>query len=171
MNNKVLGNSIIIVTIIFSIALFLFKSQIDDLILTQMQASGGTCFDEHGNCLHEQSSTPLYVGTVAVIISLIIGLYIMFSPKNIEYKESEHKITTTIDKKHYKEDLKKMTDDEETVIDTIINSQGTIFQSDLVEKSGFNKVKVTRILDRLEGMNLIERKRRGMTNVVILRHK
>ena len=47
-------------------------------------------------------------------------------------------------------------------------SNGTIFQSDLVEKSDFSKVKVSRILDKLEGRQLIERKRRGMTNVVVL---
>lgn len=37
-------------------------------------------------------------------------------------------------------------------------------------KTGLTKVKVTRILDRLEGREIIERKRRGMTNVVILKH-
>ena len=44
-----------------------------------------------------------------------------------------------------------------------------MFQSDIAEKTGFDKVKVTRVLDRLEGKQLIERKRRGMTNIVILR--
>jgi len=52
----------------------------------------------------------------------------------------------------------------------IIESDGSIIQSDLVERTKFNKVKVTRILDRLEGMNLIERRRRGMTNIVMLKH-
>ena len=49
------------------------------------------------------------------------------------------------------------------------DAQGTIFQPDLADKTGFSKVKVTRILDRLEGKQLIERKRRGMTNVVVLK--
>jgi uncharacterized membrane protein len=44
-----------------------------------------------------------------------------------------------------------------------------MFQSDLVEGTGMQKVKITRLLDRLEGLKLIERKRRGMTNVVILK--
>jgi len=38
-----------------------------------------------------------------------------------------------------------------------------------VEETGFTKVKITRILDSLEGNGLIERKRRGMTNIIILR--
>ena len=33
------------------------------------------------------------------------------------------------------------------------------------------KVKVTRILDKLEGRGLVERKRRGMTNVVMLKNQ
>lgn len=51
----------------------------------------------------------------------------------------------------------------------IIDSQSTIFQSDLVEKSSFYKVKVIKILDWLEGRQFIERKQGGMTNVVILK--
>lgn len=47
---------------------------------------------------------------------------------------------------------------------------GAIFQADLVEKSGFSKVKVSRILDALEGRGLIERRRRGMTNMVVLKN-
>ena len=50
-----------------------------------------------------------------------------------------------------------------------LTKQETIFQSDLVEKTEFDKVKVSRILDKLEGRQLIERKRRGMTNVVVLK--
>jgi uncharacterized membrane protein len=44
-----------------------------------------------------------------------------------------------------------------------------MFQSDIIEKTKLNKVKITRILDSLEAQNLIERKRRGMTNLVILK--
>ena len=35
--------------------------------------------------------------------------------------------------------------------------------------TGFGKVKITRVIDRLEGKNLIERRRRGMTNVVVFK--
>jgi uncharacterized membrane protein len=61
--------------------------------------------------------------------------------------------------------------DEKTIFDHIVKSDGTIFQSKLVEDTGLSKVKITRILDRLEGKEIIDRKRRGMTNIVILKHK
>ena len=51
----------------------------------------------------------------------------------------------------------------------LVAEAGALFQGELVEKSGFSKVKVTRILDRLEGLQLVERKRRGMSNVVVLK--
>jgi len=57
-----------------------------------------------------------------------------------------------------------------SVLEKIIVNNGSILQSPLVEDLGLTKVKITRILDRLEGKGLIERKRRGMTNVVLLKH-
>ncbi len=51
----------------------------------------------------------------------------------------------------------------------IIEKEGSIYQSVLVSETTFSKVKVTRILDKLEGKHLIERKRRGMTNIILLK--
>ena len=70
----------------------------------------------------------------------------------------------------YQKIMNTLNEDEKLILNTIISSEGTIFQSDLVEKTQINKVKITRILDKLEGKNLTERKRRGMTNIVILKH-
>ena len=50
-----------------------------------------------------------------------------------------------------------------------MQKQKTVFQADLIEQTEFGKAKMTRILDRLEGKGYIERKRRGMTNVVVLK--
>jgi len=59
--------------------------------------------------------------------------------------------------------------DEKEIVKLIIAEGGTIFQSQLVEKSGFSKSKVSLILDRLEAQRILERKRRGMTNAVVLK--
>ena len=66
-------------------------------------------------------------------------------------------------------DYSKLDKDERIIVKIIEESNGGIFQAELVEKSGMDKVKVTRILDRLEGRALLERKRRGMTNIVMLK--
>lgn len=59
--------------------------------------------------------------------------------------------------------------DEQRIVALIEQAEGGAYQSDLITKSGFSKVKMTRVLDRLETKGVIERRRRGMTNLVLLR--
>ena len=40
-----------------------------------------------------------------------------------------------------------------------------------MEKLNIGKVGITRLLDKLEAKQLIERKRRGMNNIVVLRYE
>lgn len=63
--------------------------------------------------------------------------------------------------------IPKSLDPAEKKVFEMISGSDAMFQSELVEKSGMSKVKVTRILDKLEAKGLVERKRRGMTNVVV----
>lgn len=59
--------------------------------------------------------------------------------------------------------------DERSIVQLIVDEGGTIFQSELVERSGFSKSKVSLVLDRLEARRVLERRRRGMSNVVVLK--
>lgn len=68
------------------------------------------------------------------------------------------------------EDLLKLLEgDERRLYQAIIDSNGEILQKDLVLESDFNKVKVTRLLDRLEKKGIVTRVRHGMTNRIILK--
>ena len=58
---------------------------------------------------------------------------------------------------------------EKEVIKLLQNEGGAIFQASLMEKMNIGKVKTTRLLDKLEAKQLIERKRRGMNNMIVLR--
>ncbi len=60
-------------------------------------------------------------------------------------------------------------EEEKNLIEYIINNRGSIYQSELVKETQHSKAKITRLLDKLEGKNLISRERRGMTNIVILK--
>ena len=71
--------------------------------------------------------------------------------------------------KHKKIDLALLDADEKKIIAILQENQGSTFQSDIAKKMGYSKVKVSRMLDRLEQKGLLERKRRGMTNLVVLR--
>jgi ABC-type uncharacterized transport system permease subunit len=60
-------------------------------------------------------------------------------------------------------------EDERQIVQIIADEGGTIFQSQLVETSGFSKSKVSIVLDRLEARGILERRRHGMSNVVVLK--
>jgi hypothetical protein len=61
-----------------------------------------------------------------------------------------------------------MSEDEQKVYELLSSNGKLLQQSEIVSKTGLSKVKVTRILNRFEGNGLIERKRKGLKNLVIL---
>ena len=73
-------------------------------------------------------------------------------------------------RKHWDKLLEKLANpDEQKIVSLIIEEGGTIFQSQLVDRSGYSKSKVSLILDRLEAKKILERKRRGMSNAIVLK--
>lgn len=58
--------------------------------------------------------------------------------------------------------------DEKRVFLAVVDSKEDVLQNRLVEKLGISKVKVTRILSRLESKGLVTRQRHGLTNKVKL---
>ena len=96
----------------------------------------------------------------------IIALVLIFSKpqKEIIFK------TRTVEKKDQKKKINfSDLNSEEKHVLALIQKNKAIFQADLIEKTGFGKAKMTRIIDRLEGRDIVERKRRGMTNIVVLK--
>lgn len=60
-------------------------------------------------------------------------------------------------------------EDQQLIYQTVLDADGLIPQSDIVEKTGLSKSNVSRSLDILESMGLIERRRRGMGNIILLK--
>jgi GTP-sensing pleiotropic transcriptional regulator CodY len=60
-------------------------------------------------------------------------------------------------------------DDEQKIFRAIIDAQGIIAQSELTEVTGVSKSNVSRALDLLESRGLVERRRRGMSNTILLK--
>ncbi|MDP1728865.1 MAG: MarR family transcriptional regulator, partial [archaeon] len=112
--------------------------------------------------------TNIAIGVTIFIV--LIGLYLIFFGEEERIVTKIKRIPEKVQKKDLSKVMQKLTEEEKLVLKIVQESEGSIFQSSLVEKTNMNKVKVTRILDRLEGLDVIERKRRGMTNMVILKH-
>ena len=72
-------------------------------------------------------------------------------------------------KRRWKEIAKILREDERKIYQAIIEADGIIEQSELPEKTGLSKASVSRALDLLESKGLVERRRRGMGNIVLLK--
>ncbi len=66
------------------------------------------------------------------------------------------------------ETLDRLRNNEETVYALVVDAGGELPQRDIVEDTELSKASVSRTLDTLESKGLVERKRRGMGNVVVL---
>lgn len=169
MRNRIVGILIIGTAALIGFITFSFNTALTDIVNTS--CPHGTSCAMWGNINFQ---TNVSIGIMVFII--VIGIYLIFFGTEEKIITKIKKIRQQIEPKkltieNYKKIMTELNGEEKSVLQKIIESEGTIFQSDLADKTKFNKVKVTRILDKLEGKNLIERKRRGMTNVVILKHK
>ncbi|MCX6742253.1 MAG: hypothetical protein NTX24_03715 [Candidatus Pacearchaeota archaeon] len=166
MKNKHVGLLIIGIALLIGAIVFLFNNALTTIVNTS--CSHGTTCPMYGTI---QIQTYISLALIAIIV--VIGITLIFSKeeKQIVVKRIKEKSEINEQKLKDKENNLKLLDaDEKKIYQSIIDAQGIIFQSDVVDKTGFDKVKVTRILDRLEGRQLIERRRRGMTNVVLLKN-
>lgn len=66
-------------------------------------------------------------------------------------------------------DISKLEEGEKRVYELLKAAKGSMFQGDLIKQLGYTKVTVSRILDRMEQKDIVERKRRGMSNLVVLK--
>jgi uncharacterized membrane protein len=162
MKNKNVGYLIIGIAIVIGFIILIFNAGLKRIV-------GETC--SHQGCsMFDTIAVQTWLSTAIAGVILVIGLFLIYSKEETKIITKTKKVEVPIEKKSEPIDYSKLDKDEKIIIKSVEEANGTIFQSDLVEKTEFNKVKISRILDRLEGRQLIERKRRGMTNVVVLKN-
>ncbi|OYR41685.1 transcriptional regulator [Halorubrum sp. Ib24] len=66
------------------------------------------------------------------------------------------------------ETAERLAKNEREIYETILDEDGVMAQSDIVDATDLSKATVSRTLDSLETKNLVERRRRGMGNMVLL---
>ena len=150
--------------IIIIILLYFFKLQ-DDGYINKITRETGSCF-LGGECLHTtRNLTPYIIGGTMSAVLFLIGFYFLIEMRMKKNKTKERQEEAP-DTDHQ---LFHLGAEEKMLYNFIKEKHGSVFQSDLVKQFNLSKVKVTRILDRLESSGLIERRRRGMTNLVIIK--
>jgi len=99
-----------------------------------------------------------------LVFSFILGFcsaYLLFQHVRSEVKLKEEKVDVA--------ETAKLLSEDELKVYALVKEEGLIYQHEIVRATGFSKAKVSRILDKLEAMGLVEKKRRGMSNIVLLR--
>ncbi len=164
MKPRYLGGLIIIISLAI-VGLFLYfdsvldKQNLDNCLkfceaLGESSCSLESCpfYEKH----HSNERIIFLIGLLAAFLGGI-GFYLSLTKteKIIEHKEY---------------DLTKLNKEEKELFRFIKeNKDKGVYQSNIVEKFNFPKSKVSRILDKLERLEIVERKRRGMTNIIVLK--
>jgi len=158
MKNRYAGYLVIAISVVIASLVLLFNIALKDII-------GATC--SHGASCGMYTSVAIQtgIGVIMAILVFIVGLFLVFSKEEKEIVVKK----VTIKEKKKKLDLSGLDASEKEAI-KLIQEENAIFQKTLMEKLDVGKVKMTRMLDKLEAKQLIERKRRGMNNVVVIKH-
>ncbi len=159
---KVIGISLIIVAIISSFVFLMLKIDFDKQAVFLCETVSENPNIDMTECPAHKSNVPWLIisGFVVSAILAIAGLVLIFN----KIKIIEHK-----DEIEFKIDTSRLDEDEKKILDILRNKEGSSYQSDLIKETTFSKVKITRILDKMELKKIIERKRRGMTNIIVLK--
>jgi uncharacterized membrane protein len=113
---------------------------------------------------HDSSSSWLIMVAFGVAIAILIsGGILVFKSKE------SGELTAPAPKHVARIDTKNLGEEERRIIDLLQQHQGSMYQSDIARMTGYTKVQTTRLLDKLEGKSILERRRRGMANIVILK--
>ena len=111
----------------------------------------------------------LYDVALLVVSSLVAGMSVIYLMlfDDLQRPTGEMLLESRLSK--YEGLIPTLKDDEQKVFRAILDAQGIIAQSELTEITGVSKSNVSRALDLLESRGLVERKRRGMGNTILLK--
>ena len=150
-----IGIAIVLVGIVF-----LFKSSLEQYLYTTcpLLHDTGSIECPATKTINQQAYLAYFLVSVIAMIGIVLATI----------KPEQRIIIKRVKEKKIEVDIKDLSIEEKQVLNMLVKEK-TMFQADLIEKTQMNKAKVTRILDRLENKNIIERKRRGLTNIVVLK--
>ncbi len=157
MKNKNVGYLIVGISVLIVAIILIFNTALEDIIDT-------TC--DHGTTcqVYDTLSVQTNLSLVIAGVVLLIGLFLIFA------KEEKEIIIKKVKVKERKKriDLSKLSVDEKKLVKILQREKGATFQKSIAEELEIGKVKMTRLLDKLEAKQIVERKRRGMNNIVVL---
>ncbi|MBS3168542.1 MarR family transcriptional regulator [Candidatus Woesearchaeota archaeon] len=161
MKPQKLGKIIILGTVLILALMIFFIYE-----LNQQQLESCAAFCNQAGIAHNIGQCPYHQGTTISWLPIISSILVAFIG-GIGIYLALSKDTKIIERKEY--DLTKLAKEEKEIFELLKNKKEGIYQSEICKELAISKVKMTRILDKLERKGFIERKRRGMTNLVLLK--
>ena len=170
MKNRTAGLLVIGAALFIGFIIYLFNRALTEIVNT-------SC--EHGSACPMWKTIDFQTNIGIAIMTLVVaaGLYLVFFAREEKPLVPKIKIVAPQfqakkpSKENYQKIFAALDPESRAVLEKIIEAEGAALQSAIVESTGLTKVKITRILDRLESHGLIERRRRGMTNVIVLKQQ
>jgi len=156
MENKKVGLLIIGIAVLMSIIVLIFNFALKEI-------TSQSCFMGTECSMYKSITIQTLVSFSIIAIIFVMGIMIFFS-------KPKEKIIIKKEKKK-KLNFNGLDKNEKETIEILQKENGAIFQKTLMEKLEIGKVGITRLLDKLEAKQLIERKRRGMNNIVVLKYR
>lgn len=155
-DKKVLGIVLMVIGVVLMSIMLLIQANHESQAVFMCEAVSENPALEMEDCpAHDPVQTWLITsGFIIAGIIISVGAYAYIS---------------SVERKEKKVSRRNLDSDEIKLIEILERNQGACYQSKLVEDTEFSKVKVTRILDKLEQKEIIERKRRGMSNLITIR--
>ncbi len=165
MKNRNVGWLVIGISIFIGAIIWIFNYGVSN-VLNATCSMGSTC------SMYKTLSMQTWISIAIALVIFFIGLFLVLSKENEKIIIKKIKPTLSVQPKEFdKKSLKNLDKDEKEVMNALLENRGSMFQSELVSKTSLGKVRITRILDSLEAQGLVERKRRGMTNIVMIRNQ
>lgn len=164
MKPRYLGIAIIAVSLVVLASLFYLNSMLSEqslkncLEFCELQKDS-SCSLESCKDNGEHNDYERIISMLELLVAFLggVGFYLTLT-----------KAEKVVEQKEY--DITKLNSEEKKVFYFIKeNKDKGVYQSNIVEHFNFPKSKVSRILDKLEQVEIIERKRRGMTNIILLK--
>ncbi|MBI5229379.1 MarR family transcriptional regulator [Candidatus Micrarchaeota archaeon] len=162
MDEKELWGIVFVFAILLSVIIIYYDQTLESL-------GASSCTFTDAQCPHAKSAA-VEATIIILLLAIIVGGTGFFFARAFLAKKvpptpvgPNHNVAV----KFVPKDSSELDEDSKKVYDFISENGGSVFQGEIIRETGFAKVTVTRILDKLEMQGFIERKRRGMSNIVV----
>ena len=160
---KALGKLLVVVSVFLLALLIFIKLNFDQqgALLCEAVYTDPTVGMDECPAHNNSSSWLLLLAFAIAFLIFAVGIYLLFTPRETTTAQSEKSFTEI--------DVSTLSEEEKRVYELLKFNKGSIYQGDLLKETGFSKVKLSRILDKMQNREILDRKRRGMANIVILK--